>query len=259
MKEYHKIQTVFKRDPATKNKNLLEGQYSIPAFEYLANNEWIFTEKIDGTNIRVILQNGAVTFGGKTDNAQIPAFLVQKLMEYFPLEKLLAVFPDGNACLYGEGYGARIQKGGGLYIPNGVDFILFDVLCGGYWLERENVADVASKLGIRVVPIIGTGTLKDAIEKTRQGVKSTIGNCVAEGMVMRPAVEMSDRNGNRIITKIKHKDFCAPVVGAEPPQAETATDADNKPSTAGICTAPYSCPANCKILPCPAALDNGAK
>jgi hypothetical protein len=216
MKEYHKIQTVFKRDPATKHKNLLEGQYSLPVFEYLADNEWTFTEKIDGTNIRIMFEDGAVTFGGKTDNAQIPAFLVQKLMEYFTPEKLLSIFPDGNACLYGEGYGARIQKGGGLYIPNGVDFILFDVLCGGYWLERANVGDVAGKCGIGVVPVIGTGSLQDAIEETRRGFPSAIGQCVAEGMVMRPAVEMFDRAGHRVITKIKHKDFCAPVVVAEP-------------------------------------------
>ena len=50
MKEYHKIQTVFKRDPETNHRTLLEGQYSMPEFEYLANNQWVFTEKIDGTN-----------------------------------------------------------------------------------------------------------------------------------------------------------------------------------------------------------------
>lgn len=67
MKEYHKINTIFKRDPETRNKTLLEGQYSVPEFEYLANNKWIFTEKIDGTNIRVMWDGKKVTFGGKTE------------------------------------------------------------------------------------------------------------------------------------------------------------------------------------------------
>ena len=48
MKEYHKIKTVFKRDPVTKFKTLLEGEFASPEFEYLKNNEWIFTEKVDG-------------------------------------------------------------------------------------------------------------------------------------------------------------------------------------------------------------------
>ena len=56
MKEYHKIQTVFKRDPATKIKTLLDVDWSQDAFGYLADNEWVFTEKVDGTNIRVMVR-----------------------------------------------------------------------------------------------------------------------------------------------------------------------------------------------------------
>ena len=32
-------------------------------------------------------------------------------------------------------------------------------------------------------------------------------NVWAEGLVMRPAIELLDKRGRRIITKIKHKDF----------------------------------------------------
>ncbi len=55
MREYHKIQTVFLRDPETNHRTLLEGQYAEPAFEFLAGNRWVFTEKVDGTNIRIIV------------------------------------------------------------------------------------------------------------------------------------------------------------------------------------------------------------
>ena len=51
MNEYHKIQTVFKRDIQSKGKTLIEGQWTLPEFEYLASNIWAFTEKVDGTNI----------------------------------------------------------------------------------------------------------------------------------------------------------------------------------------------------------------
>ena len=53
MDQYHKIQTVYKRDPATKHKYLLEGEFSTPELEFLANCQWEWTEKIDGTNVRV--------------------------------------------------------------------------------------------------------------------------------------------------------------------------------------------------------------
>ncbi len=56
MKEHHKIQTVYKRDPATKHKTLIADDFSLPEFEFLRNNEWIFTEKVDGTNVRVIFR-----------------------------------------------------------------------------------------------------------------------------------------------------------------------------------------------------------
>ena len=70
MKEYHKIQTVFKRDPDNNFKTLLMGEYSLPEFEYLKDNKWVFTEKVDGTNIRVIWDGKDIFFKGKTDKAQ---------------------------------------------------------------------------------------------------------------------------------------------------------------------------------------------
>lgn len=209
MTKYHKIQTIFNRDPATKYKTFLIGEYSRPEFEYLTNNLWEMTEKIDGTNIRVIWEGERVVFGGKTDNAQIPAKLVTRLIELFFPEKFTGFDPDVTTVLYGEGFGAGIQKGGGKYVADGtsVDFILFDVRIGDIWLERKNVVDIAEKMGILVVPSLGTVTLSQAVRFVKEGFTSRVGECPAEGVVLRPVVEMSDRMGRRIITKLKHKDF----------------------------------------------------
>lgn len=206
--EYHKIQTVFLRDPATKYKTLLEGQWALPEFEYLASNDWVFTEKIDGTNIRVKwdVGSGQVRFDGKTDSAQIPSFLIAKLQDLFPVTKFASLYPETSMLLYGEGYGAKIQKGG-VYIPDGVNFILFDVLIACYFLERHNVEDIADKLGIDVVPIVSWGTLFDAVGMVRDGFPSEVGHCIAEGLVMRPETELLSRRGKRIIAKVKYKDF----------------------------------------------------
>lgn len=209
MTEYDKIQTVFKRDLENKGKTLLLGQYSLPEFEFLKDLPWVFTEKVDGTNIRILISGGRVDFGGKTDTAQIPASLVTRLRDIFdPLSaRLNEIFPEG-ACLYGEGYGPKIQKGGGNYGPE-QDFVLFDVKVGEWWLERHNIEDVASKIGVHVVPIIGEGTLDDLVRKVQAGITSTWGNFLAEGIVARPKVELRTRKNTRIITKLKTRDFPA--------------------------------------------------
>lgn len=220
MKEYHKIQTIFKRDEKT--KRIIEGDYTLPEFEVLKDISWIFTEKVDGTNIRVMWDGVNVTFGGKTDDAQMPVFLLYRLQELFEgtpnKQKLSSIFPllEGqgpdayqplSVCLYGEGYGAKIQKGGGNYKPDGVDFVLFDVKVGDWWLQRVDVEDIAQKLGLHVVPIIGEGTLTDAVERTRNGFNSIWGGFKTEGIVLRPKIELKTRRGDRIIAKIKHRDF----------------------------------------------------
>jgi ATP-dependent RNA circularization protein (DNA/RNA ligase family) len=212
MKEYHKINTCFKRDMGQPNCPIIVGDWTTPEFEYLKDNEWVFTEKVDGTNIRVMWNGENVVFGGKTDNAQIPNFLLtelERLFEGTAKRKLFRdIFVDNtDVCLYGEGYGAKIQKDGGNYIKDGVSFVLFDVKIGDLWLERKEVEEIASKLGIRVVPIIGTGTLQEAVEMTKRGFKSQWGDFIAEGIVARPKVELLTRRGERIITKIKHRDF----------------------------------------------------
>lgn len=217
MSKYHKIQTVYKRDPETNNKTLLMGQYSLPEFEYLRNNKWIWTEKIDGTNIRVDYApfvdwvssiDLALQIKGKTDNAQTPGFLVDAIRELvFPKAKIFKeLFLENDVTLYGEGYGARIQKGGGNYRKDN-GFVLFDIRIGDWWLKREDVEEIGKKLDLEVAPIVGEGTLDEMVEFVRNGFNSRWGDFIAEGVVARPAVELQARNGDRIITKLKYKDF----------------------------------------------------
>jgi hypothetical protein len=207
MNEYHKIKTIFKRDPYTKFKTLLIGEFSMPEFEYLKNNAWVWAEKVDGTNIRIMFDGTNVTFGGKTDRAQIPKPLMQDLNDIFiPMQPIFeANFSSKGVCLYGEGYGAGIQEGG--KYRQDQSFVLFDVKIGNWWLQRKDVEGIANMLNIGVVPIIGKGTLDRMVEFTEKGFTSMWGNFTAEGIVARPEIELKTRSGERIITKIKHKDF----------------------------------------------------
>ncbi len=207
--EYHKIKTVFLRDPITRFKTLLIDKYSCPEFALLENIDWVWTEKVDGTNIRIELCKEKISIKGRTENSQLPTFLYEKLTSLFLIEKLKPIFDidaDNTVCLYGEGYGNKINKGS-KYINEGVNFILFDCKVNDLFLKREDLEDIANKLNIKIVPIIGKGTLKEMVERTKEGFNSIWGDFVAEGIVAKPKIELQDRIGNRIITKIKYKDF----------------------------------------------------
>lgn len=213
-KSYQKINTIYKRDEKT--NNLIIGQYSLPEFEFLKDCKFRAEEKIDGTNIQIRFDGKNVEFGGRTERANIPAHLVNKLKELFTVEKMIKVFPPADeedpvdVILYGEGYGMKIQKGGGRYISNGVGFILFDVRVGNWWLKRTVVENIANLLEIPVVPVIGYMTFDEAIECVKQGFVSIIAEDItyqAEGLVLKTDVGLLDRSGQRIIAKIKSRDF----------------------------------------------------
>ena len=195
------------------DKKFILGEWTTPELKYLKDKEWVFTEKVDGTNIRVMWNGKEVVFGGRSDDAQLYTPLLMRLQDLFmkmaSRQKFAELFgmEEIDVCLYGEGYGAKIQKGGGNYISDGVDFVLFDIQVNGIYLERENVEDIGLKFGLKVVPIIGHGTLDEAIEITKKGFKSQWGDFIAEGIVARPKVELLTRRGERIITKVKYRDF----------------------------------------------------
>jgi ATP-dependent RNA circularization protein (DNA/RNA ligase family) len=216
MSEYNKIETLFERNPDfTVDTNRIK----MPVLETI--NRWQVAEKIDGTNIRIMLdEEGNVKFGGRTNNAQLPALLLQHLHNTFTKEKMLNAFSSEghtvpNVVLYGEGYGGSIQKMGEVY---GISqkFRLFDVLVNNqWWLSQDNINSVAEKLEISTAPYLGEWTFDQIVERVRKGVISKVAyfdnNAIAtaEGVVARPIDTLFDRNGKRIIIKLKTKDFVA--------------------------------------------------
>lgn len=208
MKQYEKIETVFCRD-MNGTKRLILNNYRNPTIAYLKDNMWLFTEKVDGTNIRVHWDGHKVEFGGRTDKAQIPGPLLNKLNEMFVTTEAEELFEqtwgDKDVILFGEGYGPKIQNGGDY--RSDVSFILFDVLVGDNYQEREWVEKTAQMFNIDVVPIVLTGTIQDGIDYVMKHPQSTIGTAIMEGIVGRPIIELRDRRGERVIVKIKWEDF----------------------------------------------------
>lgn len=209
MDEYEKIETLFVRDSTT--KRLVEGQYRSGAVEYLKDNAWRFTEKVDGTNTRVIWDGYRVSFAGRTANSQMPQKLTDRLNALFGRadnEQLFEQkFGSKSVIIFGEGYGAGIQNGG-LY-RNDIDFMPFDVKVDGKYLSLEDVKEVSGYFNLKPAPIVLTGTIEDGVKYVKSHPHSLVAQSGAymEGLVGRPSVDLQNEFGNRIIVKIKYRDF----------------------------------------------------
>jgi ATP-dependent RNA circularization protein (DNA/RNA ligase family) len=232
---YPKLHSLYKREgfdfPETgvkpKHGKLLIGEYTCPEFE--AIQKWSVTEKVDGTNVRIIFdktdkREGAVhhvTYGGRTDNAQMPTFLLRHLQDTFTFEKMAQVFKESNyTVLFGEGYGPKIQSGG--YYRKDASFILFDVYCSGWWLDRDGVKGVAESLGIEHCKVLyqpkpkeeGTvvtpyWTTKEIVDYVSSKPDSILAQDKheMEGVVARSEPVMMFRKGGPIMFKLKCKDM----------------------------------------------------
>ena len=208
--KYHKINSVFKRD----GKGRFTDEFSCKEYAMLLSASWMFYEKIDGTNIRIMYnpEKKEVEFRGRTDNAQIPPHLLKYLQTTITIEKLDALGIDKPFILYGEGFGHKIQNGG-LYFPNekgAVAIALFDIWINGVFLTKENVCDIAGKLDVDCVQFVAGGPLIDAIMVFKENKKIFSHynpELLIEGVVGTPCYDLRTRTGERIITKLKYKDF----------------------------------------------------
>lgn len=199
---YHKIHGIFKRHKEGPSRGcFIHGDWAKPELELLQDLEWEWTEKVDGTNIRIWKrEDGSIHVGGRTDRANIPSRLLDTIAG-MGLEDTL----QSGLTLYGEGYGAGIQKGGGY--GHEQRFILFDVRAGSYWLRRDAVNDLATELGCVAVPVVRSGTIQEAIEAVNYITWLGDEGCMSEGYVLRPPVQLFNRFGERIICKVKAADF----------------------------------------------------
>lgn len=219
--EYLKIYTLYEREADFKVDTT---KLNKPEFGLI--KIWIVTEKINGRNTRItLLKSGEVIYGGKTDDADIPSTLLQYLIKTFTPEKMKQVFwLDENipeqVTLYGEGYGSKMASGSGIYRKdNDVSFRLFDCLVDTWWLESPNREDIASKLGIRCTPVLGFCT---KLPETKEDILSYFKNNTStvvqeeglhnnvkypEGIVARTEPLLFTRSGERLIWKLKIKDF----------------------------------------------------
>ena len=209
MKEYQKINNIFKFDEKYRTIVGMTDTY-----QALKNIEWVGTEKVDGTNIRIHWDGHEVQIAGRTDKSQIPNHLMNYLSNLFLSKEMEYVFEqifgEKETYFFGEGYGYKIQANGDTYFDDrkSVGFILFDVNIDGFDLSRDEVNNVAEKLGLKSVSIVFKGNLDEAIEFVKKHPMSTLGDSTheMEGLVLQPTIQLYDCKHNLIKCKCKYRD-----------------------------------------------------
>lgn len=214
--EYPKIETAFQRDPETfKIPGYGDIILSNPRFAII--KEWEWTEKIDGTNISIAINEegkAIPSIYGRNEKSEVPKAIEHFIRDRLSIHTLKELFEDKRVNIFGEGYGGKIQAGrydkvrGGKYRES-ESFIVFDIVVGSkYWLKREDVDDICTKLNFESVPYIGTFSLPEATERVKEGFTSLLNPGIkAEGLIGRTALPLFDALGRRLICKLKTADF----------------------------------------------------
>ena len=179
-------------------------------------------EKCDGTSAHLAWHSGVLTYssGGASATTFRAIFDDEKLRAAF------AALGHDDVAVYGEAYGGKMQGMRATY-GDALRFIVFDVKIGGIWLTVPNMADVAAKLNLEVVPWRKVSTdlaMLDAERDLPSEIavrRGIVEPRKREGVVLRPLVELTMSNGERVIAK--HK-------GAESRETKTPRDISVDPA-----------------------------
>lgn len=231
--EYPKTDNLFVRDPDT--HKLKEYEYKRP--EFAIPGRWQVTEKIDGMNIRICWSLDGIEIRGRTDRAQVPKDLeeyIRRLVTYERLHDQFVPFmglehaeAGASVTLFGEGYGAGIQKGG-RYSP-AKQFALFDVMYHwprvaadpddapewrDSWCQPSTTRMLGRELGLPLVPLIKiAATLPDIISFVKANRPSlaawehTTNRIDPEGIIARTDPYLYNERGQRVMFKLKGADL----------------------------------------------------
>lgn len=238
MHKYPSIETVWKRDAVT-NKLAFR---SLRAPEVGLVNVWTISEKVNGTNIRVVYTLGGVEVRGRTDKAVLPPGGEETVLRCFPshsdIVRYFEIYREGplsedwSVTFYGELYGPGIN-GGGIY-SMGKRFRCFDLKLGEHlWTDDDEMRRVCKELNVPVVPWVGYIHVENGyltrtqcyteicylpVMKAHLDVFFPEGSFVAfeemsvqgvqpEGIVAKPVVVLLDKRGDRVMWKLTYREF----------------------------------------------------
>lgn len=190
-------------------QSFIIGDYAQEEFGLI--KQWRVEEKIDGTNIRVVLTKDHASLKGRTENSDMPESLRRWFVDKFLLFQWQVIFDKmptlDKITLFGEGYGPKIQNGGNY--RDDVGFILFDAWAGR-WSTREEVKQIAELLQLPTPHDYGIMTEDEIVElvKSKPNSPSAIRQQPLEGVICRSEPLMiANKDSRPVMWKLKCKEF----------------------------------------------------
>lgn len=176
--------------------------------EILLFKECYAMEKIHGTSANINFKGGKVSFfsGGEKHDKFV------NLFDIIGLEDRFKELFDCDVVIYGEAYGGKCQGMSETYGKE-LKFVAFDVKVDKNWLDVPNAFEITNKLGLEFVSFNKVKTILKELDQQRDlpsmqsfrnGIKE---DKLREGVVLRPLIELTKNNGNRIIVKHKRDEF----------------------------------------------------
>jgi hypothetical protein len=176
-------------------------------------------EKIHGTSAHISFKKELTPDQEANYTYQIGFFAggenYEKFIKLFNQEELLSKFKEWDLpslIIYGEAYGGKQQGMSDTYGKE-LKFVAFDVKINDNWLRVPQAEKIVLQLGLEFVDYVQIPTELNLINKYRdtdsvQAVRNGIGyGKKREGVVLRPLIEITQNNGERIIAKHKRDDF----------------------------------------------------
>lgn len=207
--------------------------------EILLFKEVFALEKIHGTNTKIVWNGKDLKFhsGGESHQRFVALFdqtkMTSKLLEMGFHQS--AVNLDGEVVtIYGEAYGGKQQGMSHTYGPN-LKFVAFDVNIGGKWLSVDKADAFVQGLGLEFVYYEKVSTDITALDAQRdmdstQAIRNGVGpGKIREGVILRPLIELTKNNGERIICKHKRDEFretATPRPVVDPARLQVLADAE---------------------------------
>lgn len=166
-------------------------------------------EKIHGTSAHISFDGNIIKFfsGGSKHENFVNLFNYESL-----ITKFNEIYTGTPITIYGEAYGGKLQGMSDTY-GNELKFIVFDIQIGDCWLNVESANRLALSFGLEFVHHVKVETTLENLNKEMerdsvQGIRNGMGEGhPSEGIVIRPLIEVTLNNGNRVIVKHKKDKF----------------------------------------------------
>lgn len=171
------------------------------------SREAVVTEKLDGTNAAVIIQDGKVI------GAQSRTRLITVQDDNYSFSKWVEENKDilaaklGDGHHYGEWWGAGIQR---RYDMPRKEFWLFNV---SRWKHLSDDAD-AKTIGMGCVPVLWEGLMDDLNVNIHMSVLREHGSVAAPGFMKPEGIVIFHAQSNMLLKKTFEKDSAGKGYGA---------------------------------------------